>query len=34
MHSGFELDYVKGRDHLEEICGDGRIILKWILNFV
>jgi hypothetical protein len=26
-----KVEHLKGRNHLEEACGDGRIILKWIL---
>jgi hypothetical protein len=28
----FWLENLKGRDHLEDLCVDGRIILEWILG--
>jgi hypothetical protein len=31
MHTGF-LENLKGREHLEDLCIDGRIILEWILK--
>jgi hypothetical protein len=32
MHIKFCLGSVKGRDHLEDLGVDSRIILKWILG--
>jgi hypothetical protein len=34
MRNAFKIlvDNLKGRDHLEDLAVDGRIILKWILN--
>jgi hypothetical protein len=32
MHTGFRLEILKGRDHLEHLGVDGRIILKGILG--
>jgi hypothetical protein len=29
-HTGFWLDNVGGKDHMEELGVDGKIILKWI----
>jgi len=34
MHTVFQSGNLKGRDHLEDIHIDGRIILKWFLNNV
>jgi hypothetical protein len=31
MHRSFWLESLKGRDHLDDLGVDGRIILKWIL---
>jgi len=28
----FWLEHLKGKDHLEDPCVDGRIILEWILG--
>jgi hypothetical protein len=28
----FQSQNLKGRDHLEDLCVDEKIILKWILN--
>jgi hypothetical protein len=30
MHTKFEYEHLKTRDHLEDSGVDGRIILKWI----
>jgi hypothetical protein len=32
MHTQFLSENLKGRDHLENIDVDGRVILKWILK--
>jgi hypothetical protein len=32
MHTVFWLEILKGGDHSEDLCVDGRIILKWILG--
>jgi hypothetical protein len=32
MHTKFWSEYLKERDHLEDIGVDGRIILKWVLE--
>jgi hypothetical protein len=32
VHLKFELENLKGRDHLKDLGIDGRIILKWILK--
>jgi hypothetical protein len=32
MHAIFGLGNLKGRDHLEDLGVDGKIILKWILG--
>jgi hypothetical protein len=32
MHTIFLLESLKGRDHLENLVVDGRIILEWILR--
>jgi hypothetical protein len=32
MHSVFWLEIVKGKDHLEDLGVDGKIILVWILS--
>jgi len=32
MHTTFVSENLKGRDHLEGVGVDGRIILKWILG--
>jgi hypothetical protein len=32
MHAKFCLGNLKGRDHLEDLGVDGRIILEWILK--
>jgi len=31
MHTGFWWGNLKERDHLENPCVDGRVILKWIV---
>jgi hypothetical protein len=30
VHTGFWLGKLRGRDHLEDLGVDGRIILRWI----
>ena len=32
MYTEFWLVYLRERDHLEDLCIEVRIILKWILN--
>jgi hypothetical protein len=32
MHTIFWLENLKGRDHLEDLGADERIILEWILG--
>jgi len=32
MHTSFRWVNLKDRDHLKDIGGDGRIILKWIFR--
>jgi hypothetical protein len=32
MHSKLQLEDLKGRDHLEDLRLDGRIILEWMLE--
>jgi hypothetical protein len=32
MHKSFQSGKLKGRDHLEDLDVDGRIILKWVLS--
>jgi hypothetical protein len=32
MHTILWLETLKGRDHLEDVDVDGRLILKWILG--
>ena len=33
MHTGFKWGNLKERDHLEDLCFDGRVILKWIVEY-
>jgi hypothetical protein len=32
VHKGFWWGNLRGRDHLEDLGVDGRIMLKWIFN--
>jgi hypothetical protein len=32
MHTVLWLENLKGRDHSEDLCVEGRIILEWILG--
>jgi len=32
MHTVFWVENLKGRDHLEDLGVDGRIILEWLLG--
>jgi hypothetical protein len=32
VYTGFWLGYLMGRDHLEDVGVDGRIIIKWIFR--
>jgi hypothetical protein len=32
VHTGLWWEYLRERDHLENVGVDGRIILKWIFN--
>jgi hypothetical protein len=32
VHTGFWWDNLRGRDHLEDLDVDGRIIFKWIFR--
>jgi len=32
VHTGFWLGKLRGRDHLEDLDLDGRIILRWIFR--
>ena len=32
MHTGFEWENLKKGEYLEDLCVDGKIILKWILE--
>jgi len=32
MHTTFWLENLKGRDHLEDLGEEGKIILEWILG--
>jgi hypothetical protein len=32
MHTELQPENVRGKDHLGDLCVDGRIILKWMLK--
>jgi hypothetical protein len=32
VHTGFWWEDLRGRDHLEDLVVDGRIILKWVFK--